>query len=268
VLRPDIIRMFCWRHSTVCSVMGVGSFIVSFALVALFPDQSADKAKQLTELYPKLLVDLIGDPMEFFSNIYGWIYAQFFHITFWVVYGLYAGDLATDIIAGDIEKKSIDIMLSYPVARSEIIVNRFIGLIILLACSTLAFVLGCCCGIAYTGQALNMLSLTLAALMSVLICLNFAAVTLLISVVVHRSMLSLGLTFCIFGFMFMYEGMLTKLIPALDRLSFMSPFHYYQPDDILIRQTYSMGNALMLSVTFIVLVFIGISVFRRKDILV
>ena len=248
--------------------MGVGSFIISFALVALFPDQSADKAKQLTDLYPKLLVDLIGDPMEFFSNIYAWIYAQFFHITFWVAYGLYAGDLATDIIARDVEDKSIDIVLSYPVARSEIIINRLIGLVILLVCSTLLFVLGCSCGVIYTGQELNVESLMIATAMSVLMSLNFAAVTLLISVVVHRSMFSLGLTFCIFGFMFVYEGMLTKLIPALEKLSFISLFHFYQPDDILIRQTYAMGNAIVLCITFVILVFIGIAAFRRKDILV
>jgi len=246
--------------------MGGGSFVVSLALVALFPDQSADKAEQLTDLYPKLLVDLIGDPMEFFSNIYGWVYAQFFHITFWVVYGLYAGDLATDIIARDIEDKSIDIVLSYPVARSEIMVNRLIGLAILLLCSTLAFVLGCSLGIVCKGQDLNMLSLALATLMSVLISLNFAAVTLLLTVIVQRSMLSLGLTFCIFGFMFLYEGLLTKLIPVLDRLSFMSLFHFYQPADILIRQTHSMGDALVLCMTFLILVCIGISLFRRRDI--
>jgi len=248
--------------------MGVGSFVVSFALVVLFPDQSVDKAKQLTSLYPKLLVDLMGDPMEFFSNIYAWIFAQFYHITFWVAYGLYAGDLATDIIAQDIEKKSIDIILSYPVARSEIVINRFIGLIILLVLSILPFVLGCSLGIVKAGQELNVRLLTIATVMGLLISLNFATITLLITVITHRSMFSLGLTLFIFGFMFVYEGMLTKLIPALDGLGFMSLFHYYQPKDILTRQTYTIADALVLAVTCMILMFICVAVFRRKDILV
>lgn len=248
--------------------MGIGSFIVSFAIIALFPDQSTDKAKQLSDLYPRLLVDLIGDPTEIFSNIYGWIHIQFYHSTFWFAYGLYAGDLATDIIARDIEKKSIDIILSYPVARTEIIINRLIGLIILLALSTIPFALGCSCGIIKAGQELNVQILIIATMMGFLIALNFAAVTLLITVTIPRSMFSLGLTLCIFGFMFAYEGMLTKLIPALGKLSFLSLFHYYQPDDILIRQTYTIGDALVLSITFMILIFICVTVFRRKDILV
>jgi len=268
VLRPDLIRMFCQRHSTICSVMGVGSFIVSFAIIALFPDQSADKAKQLSALYPKLLIDLLGDPMEMFSNVYAWIHIQFYHSTFWFAYGLYAGALATDVIAQDIEKKSIDIILSYPVTRSEIIVNRLIGLIILLALSIIPFVLGCSCGIIKAGQELNVPILIIATVMGFLISLNFAAVTLLMTAIIHRSMFSLGLTLCIFGFMFVYEGMLTKLIPALDKLSFLSLFHYYQPNDILIRQTYTMGDALVLSITFMILICICVTVFRRKDILV
>jgi len=248
--------------------MGIGSFIVSFAIIALFPDQSADKAKQLTALYPKLLIDMLGDPMEIFSNMYAWIHIQFFHSTFWFAYGLYAGDLATDIVARDIEKKSIDVVLSYPVARTEIIINRLIGLVILLALSIIPFVLGCSCGIIKAGQELNVPLLIIATMMGFLMSLNFAAVTLLTTVIIPRSMFSLGLTLCIFGFMFVYEGMLTKLIPALGKLSFLSLFHYYQPDDILIRQTYTIGDALVLSVTFMILIFICVTVFRRKDILV
>jgi ABC-2 type transport system permease protein len=260
--------MFCQRHSTICSVIGVGSFVVSFALVVLFPDQSVDKAKQITDMYPKILVDTIGDPMEIFSDIYAWIHAQFYHASFWIIYGLYAGDLATDIIAEDIEDKSIDIILSYPVARSEIIINRLIGLIILLVFSTIPFVFGCSLGIIKASQELNVYILIIATLMGFLISLNFAAVTLLITTLFPRSMFSLGLTLCIFGFMFVYEGMLTKLIPVLDKLSFMSLFHYYQPSDILIRRTFTIWHAVVLSFTFIILIFICVTIFRRKDILV
>ncbi len=158
--------------------MGIGSFIVSVAIIALFPDQRADNAKQLSALYPKLLIDMIGDPTEIFSNMYAWMHIQFYHSTFWFAYGLYAGDLATDIIAQDIEKKSIDIILSYPVARTEIIVNRLIGLVILLVLSTIPFVLGCSWGIIRAGQELNVHLLIIATMMGFLISLNFAAVTL------------------------------------------------------------------------------------------
>lgn len=268
MLRPEVIRMFCRRNFSSCSAVGIGAFIVSFGLVALFPDQSADKAKQLTALYPKIMVDIIGDPMEIFSDIYAWMHANLYHAAFWIAYGLFAGDLATGVIAEDIEKKSVDIILSYPVARSEIIINRLIGLIILLVLSTIPFVFGCSCGIIYAGQELNVHILIIATMMAFLISLNFAAVTLLITAIVPRSMFSLGITLCIFGFMFVYEGMLTKLIPALDKLSFMSLFHYYRPSDILIRQTFTIWNVVVLSITFIILIFICVTIFRRKDILV
>lgn len=268
MLKPEVIRMFCQRHSAMCLVLGFGSGMISFSLVALFPDQSIDNAKQLTTMYPKIVLDFFGDPMEFFTDIYSWIYCNVYHTAFWVTYGLYAAALATDIIAKDIEEKGIDIILSYPVARSEIIINKLIGLIILLALSTLPVVLGCSCGIIKSGQQLNVHVLIIVTIMGFLISLNFAAVTLLITVITPRRMFSVMLTLCIFGFMFLYEDMLIKLIPILDKLSFTSLFHYYRSNDILTHQTCAIMDGFVLSLTFAILIFICVKTFRCKDILV
>ena len=70
----------------------------------------------------------------------------------------------------------------------------------------------------------------------------------------------------IMGFLFMYESMLAKLYPFLAAFSFLNPFHYYRPDAILIRRSFSPLEPLVSLIFVAVLTSLAVVFFRRKDI--
>jgi len=100
-----------------------------------------------------------------------------------------------------------------------------------------------------------------------LLSLNFAAITLLISVWLPRQIFSIFISLSILGFMFLYEESLTKIIPWIAKLSYLSIFHFYRSDDILIHNSFSIFNVIVLCLLFIIIVFVSLMSFSRKDIL-
>ena len=107
-----------------------------------------------------MMKDIFGDPIFGFTDIYGWLQLELFHITFWALFGIFAAFLASNIVAKEYESKTIDLLLSTPVSRTELVVNRLIGLIILLIIAILPTVIGCILGIATLNLEINLLPLT------------------------------------------------------------------------------------------------------------
>jgi hypothetical protein len=68
------------------------------------------------------------------------------------------------------------------------------------------------------------------------------------------------------GIMFLYTESLTKMLPFLNNLSFLSLFHFYRPGEILIHNNFFILNPIILIIISVIFLFTSIIVFTRRDI--
>jgi ABC-2 type transport system permease protein len=233
----------------------------------MFPSMDISNAEAISSSWPQLMKDMFGDPLFGFTDIYGWLQLELFHITFWVLFGIFSSFLAANIVAREYENKTIDLILSLPVSRTELIVNRLIGLFVLLLISILPTIIGCILGIYALDLEIKLLPLLSASLNGFLLCLLYAGITLLISLFTRSQTISILISLAIFGFFFLFSYMIIPVIPALESIAVVSPFHYYDSASILIRNSYSIIDPAILLLAFAVVSFITSCLFTRKDII-
>jgi ABC-2 type transport system permease protein len=267
MIRSELIRSFMAKHRKQLLIVSLCGGVLAFFLTVIFPAMELRSAELISSSWPPLMKNMFGDPIYGFTDIYGWIQLQIFHITLWALFGVFAALLASNIIAKEFETKTIDIILACPISRAELILSRLAGLTVLVAVAIVPVVIGCCAGITALSYQIRFSALLLSALNGFLLCLFFAGTTLLLSVFIHAQTLSVVLSFAAGGFFFLLNQMIVPLFPALGRIAFLNPFSYYNSAGILIHGTCSPGDPFILLLFFISLSGISVSLFRRRDIL-
>jgi ABC-2 type transport system permease protein len=266
VINKEAFRLFFHRNLFISMMVGLGMGIITLFLTTIFPATDMENAEVISSTWPPIMKDLFGDPIHAFTNIYGWLYLQIFHITFWVVYGVLSAILASRIVAVEIEKKTIDILLSTPLTRSHLILSRFFALFIILSLSILPTIIGALMGITLKGFPIHWSKLLLTFFIGFLLTLNAASITLLISIFKPRQLFSLFFTLGIMAFMFLYTESLTKMIPFINKLSFLSLFNFYQPGDMLIHNNFYIPAPIILFIISVIFLIASIVAFAKRDI--
>jgi ABC-2 type transport system permease protein len=262
----ELVFNFFKRNWRLSLIVTVSMALITLLLVSIFPDMPFENALAVSDSWPQIMKDLFGDPIYSFTDIYGWLYLEIFHVTYWITFGVLASILAANIVAKEIEGNTIDILLSYPITRSGLIISRMITVIMIMVISTIFTLLICIVGISIAGCTINIRLIVQASLMGFIMSMIFASLSLFISVWTSQQTLSIFFTLGIMGFFFIYEEALAKLYPFLDNISFLNPFHYYKPESILIRHSFSILNSMLLLLFFLIFTFLSILFFRRKDI--
>jgi ABC-2 type transport system permease protein len=226
----------------------------------------ADDAVNISLSWPKLMKDLFGDPIYGFTDVYGWLNLEVFHMTFWMVFGVYSSIIASRIVAKEIEENTVDILLSYPVTRTGLVLSRLTAAAIILALATLLTFAFTVIGLVILGMPVKLGILAAAFLSGFLLCLAFGGVSLLVSVFIPQQSYTLFITIGIMFAMFAYDELLIKVISFLEYLPFLSLFHYYRPNEILIHGSISAVNPMILLGYFALFSLAAIALFKRRDI--
>ena len=235
-------------------------------LTSLFPEMGHLDAQAVSKSWPTLMIALFGDPAYAFTDIYAWMNLQVYHITLWMIFGVFAALLASEAVAKEIGEKTMDILLSTKVTRAGVILSRMTAIFIILAISIMPSALGTALGAVIAGYEIKFGLIMISSMLVFMISLIFAALTVLVSVLVPKQTLSAFLTIAFLGTFFLYED-LSKLSPFLSKFAFIFPFHYYNPQDVLIYGSFSFLEPLILACIFVLLTTVSAALFSKKDIL-
>jgi ABC-2 type transport system permease protein len=266
MIEKELLLNFFKRNIKLSLIVTGATAVIILLLITIFPDMPMDNADTVSESWPQMMKDLFGDPVFSFTNIYGWLDLQIFHITYWIAFGLLGAILATNIIAKEIEENTIDILLSYPMTRSGLVFSRIIAVMIIMLIVTCIMTLICILGVFITGHAIHIGMIVHAVLSGFFISMIFVSITLFISILTSQKTLSVFFTLGIMGFFFLYEQVLIKLYPVLNMFSIINPFHYYQTKAILIDSTFSAHNYVLMAVFVIIIQMFSLFFFNRKEI--
>jgi len=191
---------------------------------------------------------------EDMASYVGFLNIEMYQI-FWVlILGIIIGFLAASSIAKEIESKTIDILMSNPVSRKQIIIEKFLGLLPMVLIINFVAMLTVMMMTIAIGEDLNFWYLILTHLISLPYFFSIVAIGLFISTLFDEKMKASVVMMAIVVAMFIFDS-IAEMIPDYETLGLISLKHYFQPYNALkLGQIDATANLILIIVTIIALI--------------
>lgn len=245
------------------AILTVGVSLYTAFIVWYFTVLEGTDFEALTEDMPPTMLDAFG--IESLGTIEGFLGGQVFNFVWLLGLGLYFAYAAGGLVASDIEDERMDLLLSFPVSRSRLLVEKFASL--LLPIVTLNVVVGTVIYVLVVaiGETIDPAHLAVAHLASIPYLLVCAAIGVVLSVLVDRATIAERAAVGVVFVLFLVESVVGGGTD-FEWIQYVSPTHYYDPTGILVDGTYEALNAGILLVAFLGLLIVGQLLFQRRDI--
>ena len=199
-------------------------------------------------------------------EVKGFIALEFFS-WWWMLAGLFIAYLSVSVIASDFENKHMDVLLSTPISRRRYLIEKFSSMSIVALLIILVGTAGLAGGL-ISINALSELSVG-AVFLSLIGCLPFlmviAAAGMLTAVFFQKVRTGMGITFAfVFAEFFLYA--FGGFSESLEWMKTISIFEYWDYSSIIIDDFFKAGDFIVLTIFAIVLLIIGMWVFKKKDV--
>lgn len=202
---------------------------------------------------------------EDMASYVGFLNIEMYQI-FWVlILGIIIGFLAAASIAKEIESKTIDILMSNPVSRKQIIIEKFLGLLPMVLIINFVAMLTIMMITVAIGEELNFWYLTLTHIISLPYFFSIVAIGLFISTLFDEKMKASVVMMAVVVAMFIFDS-IAEMIPDYEALGLISLKHYFQPYNALkLGEINLTANLVLILVTVIALI-AALFYFDWKDI--
>ena len=179
--------------------------------------------------------------------------------------GGYIAFVTASFLSGEIEQKTIDLLLSLPIKRETLVLWRFAVLVLIVALLMITVFVAILVGGRLAGLSTSPGWLACTLVFLGLFALAFGAISLLISALMSDGMqaaiISIGLLFVMY-----FLETIGESVPSLDVIRDLSLFHYANVKDILISHTISFVNIGVLLVVLVVFLALATFAFKMRDI--
>jgi ABC-2 type transport system permease protein len=245
------------------AALSAGLAILTGLYIYIFPSISASiDLDAYVESMPPALRAAFG--LQSLGSIEGFLAAELYAFGWVLLLGLYLAYSAASLIAGDVEAERMDMLLSLPVSRSKVLVEKFSSLLVPVAIANLVLPVVVYVGVLAIGESIAVADLLMVHLLSIPYLLTTAAVGLVASVVFDRASLAQRAAMGVVFGLFLVDSVVTNTDFAA--LGALSPTRYYDPAAILVQSQWDLTGAGVLLVAALALVLVARALFQRKDI--
>jgi ABC-2 type transport system permease protein len=249
------------RWPTFWVSLGCGAMTAYFAI--LFPTYARiiDLNAILEKMGPaaKLMGASLGDA----STLIGFLHIELFSMILPAALVAFAAGMASGFTAGEESRGTIDILLSYPVSRRRIVLEKWLAVV--LACVVTVVILWAFAliGAAISASELPPGPLAAALVMLVLLGLAFADIALTIAAFTGNRGAAIGITVALMVAMYLVDA-LANIVDGLATIRPLSLFRYYMGGDPL-RNGLNLGDAAVLAGVAGVFLVLAVIAFERRD---
>jgi ABC-2 type transport system permease protein len=184
-----------------------------------------------------------------------------------LIVGCYLAFLAASFIAGEIEHRTCDLLLSLPVSRESMVLYRFAVMVPIVALIAIAEYLGVYLSALSIGYDVDMAWFGYMILFMAAVGLAAGALAMLFSALMsdgrNAALASIGVMMA----MYLMET-LGSTISGLDWIKPLSLFHYQEMNSIMGLHTVNWSSFGILVAAVVVFVALAALAFRRRDIMV
>jgi len=246
---------------------GIGLIILALVVIAYYPSiKGIPEFNTMVEQMPEGLRRLFMGQFSDILSPQGYLNTQLFFFMVPLLFLVYAIGLGADALAGEEERKTIDLLLSTPLPRWRVVVEKFAALLVLVSALAFSLWLGLAIGAAMVDMAISYGRLADITISGALLGLAFGAFALAVGCSTGRRGVAMGVA----GIIAVATYFLNTLGPLTDILKpyqGLSPFYYYIEADPLVNGL-NMGHAIVLMGLTIVCLIIALVAFERRDLAV
>lgn len=235
-------------------------------LAAMFPSfQKMTGVQEMFEQYPEGMARFFGVETIDITSFNNFLTIEFLGLIFVIIVGAFVFSFARSMVAGELRDGTLELLLAQPIQRWKMLTSEaavlFVGIVGLVLVTVLSvFGFGAVFGIDLSYSGLLAYSVVAVALL-----LSIAGYSILFSSALKRPrwmvMVSVGVTL---GFYMMQFAATSS--KSLEKLGYLSIFHYYDPLKVLESGSVPAGDVLVLLGLGAACFAAAIYFFRRKDI--
>jgi ABC-2 type transport system permease protein len=198
------------------------------------------------------------------STLGGFLAVELYGFAWVILLGLYFAYSAASLVADDVERERMDMLLSLPVSRSRIVFEKYLSLVVpILVVNAITGV------VVYVGghlieHPIPASDLFVVHALSVPYLLACAGIGLVASVAFDRESVAQRVGLAVVFALFLVESVVSDT--DYEALGTVAPMRYYDPGAILVDGQYDVAGAALLFVVAVALVVASQQWFQRKDI--
>lgn len=243
---------------------GIGLSLLAIMMAAFFPTiRDMPSIDQFMELLPAEMMALFGGDFGDYSTPEGFLNGELFGFMYPLMLLIFAVGFAGSTIAGEEQDGTLDLLLSHPVKRWRLVVEKYAALVVSLLGIAAFFWLALLAAGSVIDMGLNPLRLAAICFSGTLLAAVFGAMALAVGCARGKKTLALGVTGAI-GFTSYIVNGLAPLVDWLEPLRGLSPFYYYKAADPL-SNGLDIGHAAVLVGMALVFLAIAVFAFRKRD---
>ena len=260
--RTAILRLESRRRVRSSLVLS-GLFVLLGAFyISIYPGFAED-AEDIVEAFPEFMLEMLG--IDALHTIEGFIAAELYSV-FWVLLvGAYFAALGAGLIARDVDTRRLDLTLSYPVSRESVLLQKVAALWLPLLVLNVAVAAVVFVGPLFVGESIDPVAVTMVHLLSVPYLLVCVGIGLAFSVTTNRARTARSGAIGAVILLWIVETVST-LDESVEWVGDLTPSRYYHETAILVHEEYAVGDALLLTAVFVVLLVACLARFVRRDI--
>jgi ABC-2 type transport system permease protein len=238
--------------------------VFSLLIIYIFPSiaESAADIDAMIDALPESFREGFG--AETYTTIEGFVAAELYQFVWVLLLGLYMAYRAGGTVADDVESGRLHLVLATPIARTQLVLEKFLALFVPIGVLSLVvplFVFGGSLAIDYPLDPFYLVAVHVLTLPYLLVC---AGIGLLLSVLFDRGDVAQRGGIAVIFLLFLLDSVTAGT--DVDWLGAVSPTRYVDPTDILLHETLDLGDPVLLLGVALGLVFLSVVAFADRDI--
>ena len=259
----EFARYYGRRRLRGTAVMTLGFAVLVALYVWMFPSVSEGiDLDQYVASLPPALQQAFG--LQSLGTIEGFLAAELYAFGWVLLLGIYFAYAAASLVADDVDRGRMDMLLSLPVSRSKVVLEKFASVLVPLVVVNVVTPVVVYAAVLGIDESISVADLAMVHALSIPYLLATAGVGLLASVAFDRASVAQRVAAGgVFG-LFLLDSVTAGT--DVDWVGALSPSRYYDPTAILVHSEYDLAGAGILVAAAVVLVAASRAYFARKDI--
>ena len=250
------------RKSFIFWTIGIVGLVILY--MAIYPSikESAEALNEYMQKLPEAFKQAFIGTEDYTSAI-GYLSSEVYTQMLPILFLFYSIGTGSSAIAGEEDKGTLDIIISTPIRRSRVILEKFFSLVfgLLFLCVIVVVSL-------YIGTTVMDMNIALGNLIAItfslfLLALNFGSLALLIGSLTGNKGVAIGLTTAV-AILAFFVNALAPIADFLEGFQKFSPFYHYSANNPL-RNGLDLGSVIFFICITVFLLILSIAVFEKRD---
>lgn len=254
------------RRNTIISYSLV-TLLLMWMYVAMFPSlqKQAENFNELFKSYPKGLMEAFGAQTNSFDYLDTYLATETFNFTWPLLVVLIAVSFAATGIAADIERGSVEILLSRPISRFRVYIGRYLAAATVIVILTAIAVFSPLMFASFQGISFHASAFGTFFILALLYGLAVVSVSFVISAFCSDKGRAMSLAGGLFVFMYLANifGLLSEKVRWMTNISY---FKYFDPIEGLVHHHLDAMPLLIFGGSILLATVVGAWWYQRRDI--